>query len=106
MKNATTAKSPRSVAPLRFAHPFFTTTPMARRKAVPGVGTSLIDHIEGKLQKVPPVKGKSVMQLADVIGPQASQETQASGSISFHSVGDTPSGLFQKRSVEGFECNG
>ena len=89
MKTATKAKSPRSAAPLRFAHPFFTTTPVARRKAVPGVGTSLIDHIEGKLQKVPPVKGKSVMQLADVIGAQASQEIQASGSISFHSVGDT-----------------
>jgi hypothetical protein len=89
MKSATIANSPRSAAPLRFAHPFFTTTPVARRKAVPGVGTSLIDHIEGKLQKVPPVKGKSVMQLADVIGVQASQEIQASGAISFHSVGDT-----------------
>jgi hypothetical protein len=81
MKNATTAKSSRSAAPLRFAHPFFTTTPVARRKAVPGVGTSLIDHIEGNLQKVPAVKGKSVMQLADVIGVQASQEIQASGAI-------------------------
>jgi hypothetical protein len=62
---------------------------VSRRQAVLGVGTSLISHIEGKLQKVPAVKGKSVMQLADVIGAQASAEIQASGSISFHSVGDT-----------------
>ena len=89
MKTATRPKSPRGAAPLRFAHPFFTTTPVARRKAVLGVGTSLISHIEGKLQKVPAVKGKSVMQLADVIGAQASAEIQASGSLSFHSVGDT-----------------
>ena len=101
MKGATKTKSPklaktgakksvkRSAAPLRFAHPFFTTTPIARRQAVPGVGTSLIDHIQGTLEPVPAVKGKSTMQLADIIGAQASQEIQASGSISFHSVGDT-----------------
>ena len=93
MKTVARAKSPksskRSAAPLRFAHPFFTTTPEARRKPVPGVGTSLIDHIQGNLEPVPAVKGNSVMQLADIIGAQASQEIQASGSISFHSVGDT-----------------
>lgn len=93
MKTVARANSPknakRSGAPLRFAHPFFTTTPVARRKPVPGVGTSLIDHIQGNLEPVPAVKGNSVMQLADIIGAQASQEIQASGSISFHSVGDT-----------------
>ena len=98
MKTASRTKSPkarilkggkRSAAPLRFAHPFFTTTPVARRASVPGVGTSLIAHIQGNLEPVPAVKGNSVMQLADVIGAQASQEIQASGSISFHSVGDT-----------------
>jgi hypothetical protein len=82
----------RSAAPLRFAHPFFTTTPIALRTAVPGVGTSLIDHIQGNLEPVPAVKGNSVMQLADVIGAQASADIQASGSISFHSVGDTGKG--------------
>ncbi len=87
------AKSPKSkkrgAAPLRFAHPFFTTTPVAQRTPVPGIGTSLIDHIEGNLEPVPAIKGNSVMQLADIIGAQASQEIAASGSISFHSVGDT-----------------
>lgn len=98
MKTASRAKSPkakilkggrRSAATLRFAHPFFTTTPIARRATVPGVGTSLIAHIQGNLEPVPAVKGNSVMQLSDVIGAQASQEIQTSGSISFHSVGDT-----------------
>ncbi len=98
MKSATRTKTPktkspkskkRSAPPLRFAHPFFTTIPVARRKAVPGVGTSLIDHIEGKLEPVPAVKASSVLLLADIIGAQASQEIAASGSISFHSVGDT-----------------
>jgi hypothetical protein len=97
MKSATQAKSPKkspksgkpSATPLRFAHPFFTTTPIAKRKPVPGIGTSLIDHIQGNLEPVPTAKGTSMMQLADVIGAQASHEIQASGSISFHSVGDT-----------------
>jgi len=86
-KSATSAK--RSAAPLRFAHPFFTTTPIAQRKAVPGVGTQLLTHIQGNLEPVPAPKGASVMKLADVIGAQASAEIQASGSISFHAVGDT-----------------
>jgi len=86
-KSMKTAK--RSAPPLRFAHPFFTTTPVAQRRPVPGVGTSLIDHIQGNLEPVPAVKGASVMQLADVIGAPASQEIQASGAISFHAVGDT-----------------
>ena len=98
MKKAAKAKSPktsakksakRSAAPLRFAHPFFTTTPIAQREAVPGIGTSLITHIQGNLEPVPAPKGTSVMKLADVIGAQASQEIQASGSIRFHAVGDT-----------------
>jgi hypothetical protein len=92
-KTAAKAKSPksgkRSAAPFRFAHPFFTTTPIAQRKAVPGIGTSLITHIQGNLEPVPTPKGASVMKLADVIGAQASADIQASGSIRFHAVGDT-----------------
>jgi Calcineurin-like phosphoesterase len=93
IKTAAKAKSPksakRSAAPFRFAHPFFTTTPIAQRKAVPGVGTQLLTHIQGNLEPVPAPKGTSVMKLADVIGAQASADIQASGSIRFHAVGDT-----------------
>jgi len=91
-KSASTKTTKRSATPLRFAHPFFTTTPIAQRTPVPGVGTSLMAHIQGNLETVPAVKGKSVMQLADVIGAQASADIAASGSIKFHSTGDTGKG--------------
>lgn len=75
--------------PLRFAHPFFMTTPIEKRKRHPGVGKRLLDHIKGKLQPVPPVDGDSLMTLADVIGANSADNIAASGSIRFHAVGDT-----------------
>src|SRR6266852_1570937 len=79
----------RGSEPLRFAHPFFTTQPVAARKPVPGVGRQLLDHIQGNLQSIPAPKRTPVMTLADIIGAQGSQEIEASGAIRFHSVGDT-----------------
>jgi hypothetical protein len=79
----------RGIAPLRFAHPFFTTQPIAARKPVPGVGSQLLDHIQGNLQPIPAPKRTPVMTLADIIGAQGSQEIEASGTLRFHSVGDT-----------------
>src|ERR1700693_3957865 len=32
--------------PHRFAHPFFTSKPIAQRTPVPGVGTRMVDYIE------------------------------------------------------------
>lgn len=75
--------------PLRFAHPFFTATPVNERKGYPGIGKRLLDHIKGKLQKVPPAKGDSVMTLANVIGVDGATSIAATGSIRFHAVGDT-----------------
>lgn len=88
-KTKSTKRAKPSAVPLRFAHPFFTTTPVAQRKPVSGVGISMVDYIQGNLEPVPVVKGAAAMHLADVIGAPASQEIQASGSISFHAVGDT-----------------
>jgi hypothetical protein len=34
----------RAAQPLRFAHPFFTPTPLSQRTVVPGVGTRLLDY--------------------------------------------------------------
>jgi hypothetical protein len=84
-----TATSTRTKQPLRFAHPFFTTTPKAQRKAVPGVGKSLIDHIKGNLQPIPAPRRTPLMTLADVIGTQGATDIENSGAIQFHSVGDT-----------------
>ena len=74
---------------LRFAHPFFTTTPKEARTPVPGVGTQLLTHIQGKVQPIPAPKRTPTMTLANVIGQQGSDDIAASGAISFHAVGDT-----------------
>lgn len=89
------ARRPRAAAvPLRFAHPFFTTTPPAKRKAVPGVGKQLVDHIQENLFPNPaPRVSPPNWKLGDIIGAQASKEFLASGSICFHSVGDTGKGM-------------
>jgi len=79
----------RTSQPIRFAHPFFTTQPAAARKPVPGVGTRLLDHIKGKLEPIPAPSRTPVMTLADIIGAPGSQEIESSGSIRFHTVGDT-----------------
>jgi hypothetical protein len=79
----------RGMAPLRFAHPFFTTQPVAARKPVPGIGSQLLNHIQGHLQPIPAPKRIPVMTLVDIIGAQGSQEIEASGALRFHSVGDT-----------------
>lgn len=82
---STKAASP----PNRFAHPFFTTQPAAARRPLPGVGTRLLTHIQGKLQAIPAPTRTPLMTLADIIGTQGSQEIENSGSIKFHAVGDT-----------------
>lgn len=83
------AKRQQATKPLRFAHPFFATTPIDKRQTHPGVGKRLLDHIKGRLQKVPPVKGASLMTLADVVGADGANRIAASGRIRFHAVGDT-----------------
>lgn len=86
----TTTRTPARRTPtLRFAHPFFTTTPPEARAPVPGVGKQLLTHIQGKLLPIPPVKRTPTMTLADVIGAQGETDVANSGAISFHAVGDT-----------------
>jgi len=52
-ESAKRGRSRRSSQPLRFAHPFYTSQPVAARKPVPGVGTRLVDHIKGNLEPIP-----------------------------------------------------
>src|SRR5579864_4367719 len=89
-KTETTTKTSARKAPiLRFAHPFFTTTPPEARTPVPGVGKQLLNYIQGNLQPIPAAKRRPTMVLADVIGAQGETDVANSGSISFHAVGDT-----------------
>ena len=77
--------------PLRFAHPFFTDTPVARRALTPA-GPRMLDYIKTKLQAVPKPKSTPVMTLADIIGTLGAQDIEKSGRIRFHAVGDTGKG--------------
>jgi hypothetical protein len=77
--------------PIRFAHPFFGTTPVATRKAVAG-GSRMLTHIEANLEKIPPPKRTPIMTLADVIGEQGAKDVEAFGAIRFHTTGDTGRG--------------
>jgi hypothetical protein len=66
-------KSPRrpaaNVPCFRFAHPFFTTVKPEARAPIPGVReTRMLDHIKKHLEKIPPVKGDSIMTLSDIVG--------------------------------------
>ena len=90
-KSATKRSAP-PVQPLRFAHPFFTTTPVASRAAVPGTGKRLLDHIKGNLEPIPKPSRKPLFTLAEIIGQHSASEIEKAGSISFHSVGDTGKG--------------
>jgi Calcineurin-like phosphoesterase len=83
----------KSVQPIRWAHPFFTTTPKNQRKPVPGIGTSLIDHVKGNLEVIPAPDREPVMTLGEIIGQAGSDEIQAARSILFHTVGDTGRGM-------------
>lgn len=74
---------------IRFAHPFFTTTPIASRKLIPGTGKRLLDYIQGNIEPIPAPARDPTMTLADIIGSQGSQEIAAAPSIKFHCVGDT-----------------
>lgn len=83
----------RSVQPIRWAHPFFTTTPRNQRKPVPGIGNSLTDHIKGNLEAIPAPSRVPLMTLPEIIGQAGSDEIQAAGSILFHTAGDTGRGM-------------
>jgi predicted phosphodiesterase len=79
--------------PLRFAHPFFTTTPKEQRAAIAGVGNGLAKYPSTALllEEIPPPKREPIMQLDEIVGTDGMNEIVASGSITFHAVGDTGS---------------
>jgi predicted phosphodiesterase len=78
---------------LRFAHPFFTTTPRELSAGIEGVGTGLAQYPSKALllEKIPDPIREPIMTLDDIIGAQGTQEIVARGSITFHAVGDTGS---------------
>ena len=79
-----------NIAPLRFAHPFFTSTPPTQRKTIPAVHAArMSDWISQKLGPIPKPTREPVMDLADIIGATAITDIEKSGLIRIHASGDT-----------------
>ena len=74
--------------PLRYAHPFFTSTPPGARPQTP-YGQRMQDFAVQHLGPIPKPLRNPVMQLAEVIGQQSAGQLAAAGVIRFHAVGDT-----------------
>ncbi len=79
--------------PLRFSHPFFTTTPKSQRKEIPKVGKGLAEYPSTALllEPIPAPQRDPTMTLDQVIGTTGLQQIQQAGQITFHAVGDTGS---------------
>jgi hypothetical protein len=88
-----TNKVQKNKQPLRFSHPFYTTTPKSKRKAIPGVGKGLAEYPSNALllEPIPPAKRDPTMTLDQIIGTAGLQQIQKAGQITFHAVGDTGS---------------
>jgi Calcineurin-like phosphoesterase len=79
-----------SAAPLRFAHPFFTMTPLTARAVSPATGTTnLAQFAAERLGPIPPSKGNAIMDLKDVIGAPGVNDIKNAGAIKFHFIGDS-----------------
>jgi hypothetical protein len=93
-KSAASKPAPaKKTKPMRFAHPFFTTTPKSKRKTIPGVGKGLAQYPSkaNLLEPIPAPKREPTMTLDEIIGSAGQASIQQSGSITFHAVGDTGS---------------
>jgi len=76
--------------PLRFAHPFFTTTPPAQRRVDARTGVQrMAQFAVGKLGPIPAPSRVPVMDLSEIIGQAGVDEINAAGAVRFHVVGDT-----------------
>ena len=85
----TQASRLRSTQVIRFAHPFFDTVPPEKRTKQGSFGRRMLEHIQGTLHPIPPVKGNGMMVLADIIGKAGSDAIAAAHQITIHVAGDT-----------------
>jgi hypothetical protein len=74
---------------LRFAHPFFTPTPIAERPQIEGLGNRMTDYVKTQLEPIPDPIRDPTMMLAEVIGVAGVTEVEQAGKLLFHAVGDT-----------------
>jgi hypothetical protein len=84
------SKSTPALPPLRYAHPFFTMTPLAERAVSPRTDTkSMANFASKKLGPIPPPTRDPTMDLKDIIGQQGVADIQHAGTIKFHVIGDS-----------------
>jgi len=96
------AKPKSRIQPMRYAHPFFTATPPARRSASPALRASRMSQwVSQKLGPIPKPTRTPVMDLSGIIGAQGEQDIQKAGAILFHATGDTgrPSGSSEQEQI-------
>ena len=74
---------------LRFAHPFYTNTPVEKRAVINGVGIRMTDYISTQLEPIPEPVREPVMTLSEIIGDIGVAEIKQAGALRFHCVGDT-----------------
>ena len=103
-KKAPSARSTHSTShsTLRYAHPFFTTTPPAQRAPVNG-NKRLTDWSKQQLGPVPPVLRGGRMDLTEVIGAAGVTEIEGVGEIRFHALGDSGVGMAHEAEQVGDE---
>src|SRR5258708_17807553 len=92
IKNKASRKSTsgRSQPVFRFAHPFFTATPPAKRTAKFNGATRMTQHIKDHLEAIPPYgKASLIMTLDQIVGAAGAADIANSGKLIFHSTGDT-----------------
>jgi Calcineurin-like phosphoesterase len=83
-------RSPAAREPLRYAHPFFTATPVSQRPVSPRTGTRSMAHFASqKLGPIPPPTRDPTMDLKDIIGGTGVSDIEHAGNIKFHVIGDT-----------------
>jgi len=79
-----------NVTPLRFAQPFFTTTPVAARSVSSATNTrSMAAFAAQKLGRIPPPSRDPVIDLKDIIGQPGVTEIEHAGAIKLHAIGDS-----------------
>jgi hypothetical protein len=78
MRTSTTHAQKVNRESLRFAHPFLTGTPFARR-ALTLADRGCSNYIQTKLQGAAKPKSTPVMTLADIIGTPGTQDIEKSG---------------------------
>lgn len=74
--------------PTRFVLPFYSRVEPSSHE-LSASQLMLLEHIKGKLQKIPDPLREPTFTLAEIIGFAGANEIEESGSIRFHTVGDT-----------------